>query len=332
VSTSDLVLTAAIVTTLAAGGTARAIAKRRFEDRVLGRLPVGPDGLIPGAGPIDLASDDATAPAALLLHGFGDTPQTLRLLAGALHERGWSVRAPLLPGHGRTLKAWSATRGDEWVSYARSELATMMRGHETVALIGLSMGAAIAAALAADITAPAEAPRPAPPSAAAPSQSPGRSRLASLVLLAPYFSPPTSVRWAAVAHPIVALGAPYVSARGSVSILDPVERGRSLAYGATSPRLVAELARVARRGWDALPGITTPTLIIQSHADNRTLPAVAEGALARLAAADKRLVWLDQGGHVITVDHGHEAVASCVGEWVDAHAPSRARARQVRPA
>lgn len=40
------------------------------------------------------------AGAALLIHGFPGTPAEVRPLAQALSERGWKVRAPLLPGFG----------------------------------------------------------------------------------------------------------------------------------------------------------------------------------------------------------------------------------------
>ena len=65
------------------------------------RLTVGNDGIVLGAGAI--AHDAVTDRAVLLLHGFGDTPQTLHYVADALFAAGYTVRAPLLPGHGRTL-------------------------------------------------------------------------------------------------------------------------------------------------------------------------------------------------------------------------------------
>ena len=36
----------------------------------------------------------------LLLHGFTSTPAELRPLGEALHRAGYTVHAPLLPGHG----------------------------------------------------------------------------------------------------------------------------------------------------------------------------------------------------------------------------------------
>jgi carboxylesterase len=195
-----------------------------------------------------------------------------------------------------------------------------------VAVVGLSMGAALATILATDRTRGGDA------TGRGSHRSGHESTVACLVLLAPYFALPLWMRLTTSFHWAIATVLPYVSAQGDPSIIDPVERVRSLAYGATTPRLVHELGRVARRAWAALPRVTVPTLVVQSHNDKRTSPAVATAAIARLEVADKRLVWIDDGGHVLTVDHGRDAVATAVGEWLDAHAPSRAQARKVRPA
>ncbi len=323
-SERDLVRAAAVGAAIAAAITVRTTAKRAFERRVLARLSVGRDGVIPGAEPIDLRSPQADAPAALLLHGFGDTPQTLTYLAASLHQRGWSVRAPLLPGHGRTIALWARTRAEDWLTCARAEFETLRRAYGSVAVVGLSMGGALAALLAADTAmspAGSDTERPSP-----------REAMSCLVLLAPYFVLPAWIRGIAALHPILESLMPYYSARGGVSILDPVERDRSLAYGVTTPRLVHELGKVGRLAWARLPRIVAPTLLMQSHADNRTTPVVAERALARIGSTEKQLVWLDAGAHVITVDHGRDAVAARVGEWLDTHTPSKARARLVRPA
>jgi carboxylesterase len=325
----DVMLAAIVVAVVVVGVAVRAIAMRAFERRVEARLPVGRDGVIPGAEPIELRSAVPGAPAALLLHGFGDTPQTLRYLAASLHTQGWSVRVPLLPGHGRTIAVWAKTTADNWLACAREELEAIRRTSDTVAVVGLSMGAALATV----VTVEAQPGRSVTAVIGREGDAPAAAgTVRSLVLLAPYFVLPGWIRWAAAAHRIVSAFVPYFNAQGDVSILDPTERLRSLAYGATTPRLVHELGTLGRRAWGVLPDVAVPTLIVQSHADNRTAPQVAEGALARITAPEKQLVWIDDGGHVITVDRGHEAVEASVAEWLDAHAPSRARARKARPA
>jgi carboxylesterase len=286
----------------------RLLTSRRYARGRPARLELGADGIIVGAGPINLPAGAAPGtPAALLLHGFGDTPQTLAHLAAYLHDRGWTVRVPLLPGHGRTLGEWARTRAADWLDVARAELAALRRQHDAVALVGLSMGGALASVLAAE-----ESAR----DAASATRDGHTARIVALVLIAPYLAMAWWMRTLAGLHHVIAPVMPYAYAGGGPSILDPTEREQNLAYGVTTPRLVNELAHVVRAARAALPHVTIPTLLVQSRFDNRVRPATAEWALATLGSADKRLVWIDRGGHIITVDHGHEEVASCVHNWL----------------
>src|SRR5688500_7618916 len=82
---------------LAAATALHVAHRRRVERRVLRRLPLGDDGVVRGAGALTLGGDPGRA--VLVLHGFGDTPQSVAELAHALHADGWTVRVPLLPGH-----------------------------------------------------------------------------------------------------------------------------------------------------------------------------------------------------------------------------------------
>ena len=51
----------------------------------------------------------------LLLHGFTATPGTMRPLGEALHrDTGFTVYAPLLPGHGLTPEEMAKTRWYDW--------------------------------------------------------------------------------------------------------------------------------------------------------------------------------------------------------------------------
>jgi carboxylesterase len=248
----------------------------------------------PGAESIEM--QEGNSRGILLLHGFGDTPQTLQLLARELHASGHDVVAPLLPGHGRNVESFTRSRGSDWIALARSELLRMKATHERVALGGLSMGGALAAVLAAE--------------------TPG---LSALVLMAPYLGMPARLRFLAASH---WLWGPVTGTRQSMSpgsILDPVERAKNLGYGVSSGRLLYELWRTAARGRRALRKITVPTLVLQSRNDPRVSPSVAEDAFAAVATAEKKLVWIEGAGHIITVDYGREKLFQEVKSWLAAH-------------
>src|SRR5688572_7993860 len=98
---------------LVAAAAARAVYPTALERRQGARRTLGGDGVMVGAGPIDLPI--AGAHGVLLLHGAGDTPQAQAELARHLHEHGFSVRAPLLLGHGRELAALRTVSAAGWL-------------------------------------------------------------------------------------------------------------------------------------------------------------------------------------------------------------------------
>ncbi len=278
---------------------ARHLVARRWERATAERLRPGPDGIIPGAETIDARPLPGIAPrgAALLLHGFGDSPQTMTYIAAALQARGYRAYVPLLPGHGRTLREFAASGADAWIDAARAEHDELRREHGSVALVGLSMGGALAGILAAE-----------------------RHDVPSLVLLAPYLDAPLLLRAGAAAHRVIGALAPYIGGRSNASIRDPRASAESLSYRASSPRLLHELVRLADRARAALPKIVAPTLIVQSRQDNRIDASVPTRALTLLGSHEREIVFVEGSGHVITVDFGHEKIAEMVCDWVDRHA------------
>jgi carboxylesterase len=234
-----------------------------------------------------------------MLHGFGDTPQTLALMAARINHAGFSVSVPLLPGHGTTPEEFFRSTAEEWVSAARESFLRLRGACATVAVAGLSMGGAIAAILAAEFR-----------------------DIDSLVLLAPYVGMPFKLRAAAATQWIWGRAVGPIKSRNPDSIRDPVEREKNLGYGVTNGHALRELWKVVREGRAALPSVTSPALVLQSHRDPRVAPSVAIETMSRLGAPKKKLVWADEGGHIITVDYGREKVFEETLAWLLANQPS----------
>ena len=266
----------------------------------LRRRVLGPDGVVVGGEGFVL--ERAGAPALLLLHGGGDTPQTLRYLANALHARGFHVSAPLLPGHGRSLSDFARVTADQLTRATNDAYRELRARHDWVAVIGLSMGGALAAQLAADVP-----------------------DLPALGLAAPYVGMPPRVERAARFAWLWGIVVPAVRSADASSIHDPKELEQSLAYGVFTAAALGALRDLMHRAVEAMPRIVAPTLIIQSRTDNRIASADTERAFARLGAREKRLEWTTGAGHVITVDFGHERVIGSLVAWMEAHAPIRSQ-------
>jgi carboxylesterase len=176
---------------------------RLLERRHEARFVRGSNGIVVGAEPIDLPRPGA--PAALLLHGGGDAPQSMRGLAEYLHARGYAVRAPLLENHGRALEETRRFSADRWHAQVRGELEALRAKHTRVALVGQSVGGALALDLAAE-----------------------HSGVSAMVLLAP---------WIAMSEPILSVARlsrvwgplfPYLPSLGGHSIHDTAARARAL--------------------------------------------------------------------------------------------------------
>src|SRR5690242_1192729 len=283
-----------VILAAAIGGVARLTWARRTERAYAERRPPASDGIVPGSEGFTL--EGSRERALLLLHGSGDTPQTLRFLGDRLHEQGYTVRAPLLPGHGRGLRDFAAATADDYVRAARQELDALLAQYRWVGVIGLSMGGALSARLAAE-----------------------HPEVRVLVLLAPYLTPPPSVALVGRTAPVWSLAVPYFAGRGDESVHDPAARAASYAYGLFPPRALRALCLTAAAGRRALSSITVPALVVNSREDNRIPTALAEKTTATLRGPTERH-WVAGCGHVITVDYCRDAVASLVSDFLARHA------------
>lgn len=263
----------------------------RFRESNRTRRPVDANGIVIGAGPIDL--EGSPTHAALLIHGFGDTPQSMRYLAVALNRAGWSVHVMLLPGHGRPLDDFAVSNAYDWLHSVRMKYVEMCDRYETVVLCGISMGAALASIVAAE-----------------------NPEIPAVVLLAPYFVMPRPVYTQMLLGNLFAFPIPYHSNTGSVrSIHDAAARLETRGTGIVTTKLLGELRRIAQRARKALPGVRSRALYLQSREDNRLDAHHAVHQFARLGSEQKEQRWLSGCGHIITVDYCKDEVARQVIEW-----------------
>jgi carboxylesterase len=279
----------------------RAAVRTRFELAHVRRFRFDAQGIVQGAAGFTLhASDDDSRSrrAVLLLHGFNDTAQSMAYLAARLRARGYTVRVPLLPGHGRDLATMAReSRAMRWHEAVLAEYDALRREYDSVMVVGQSMGGALSLVLATE-----------------------RPELPALVLLAPYVGMPRNLQWKVLGAWMAQVVLPYRrSVGGEMSIHDPVARAESLGPGVVTARTLTELRRVAEDAEAALSRIWVPTLYLQSRQDNRIRAPDAEAHFAALGSTDKRLEWLTGCGHIISADYCRDEVASLTADWLDAH-------------
>jgi carboxylesterase len=218
---------------------------------------------------------DGSDVGVLLCHGFTGTPQSMRPWGEYLAGRGYTVRVPLLPGHGTTWQEMNRTRWEDWYSCVDTAFRELHETCERVVVGGLSMGGALALQLA---------------------QEHG-PRISGLVLVNPAVK---------AEDPRLRLLPALKHVVGSLEAIgnDIKKPGvTELAYTRTPLKALHSLLN----GWHPiirdLPEITQPVLLLRSTEDH-TVPASSSALiLSRISSRDVTEILLEDSYHVATIDN-----------------------------
>jgi carboxylesterase len=233
---------------------------------------------------------------ALLIHGFTGSPPEMRRVGEYLHERGLTISAPLLPGHGTTVEEMNRCGWRDWTDHAEQALADLRSRCEVAFVAGLSMGSLITIYLAA------------------------HHDVAGAILYSPALK---------VAHPLLRFTPllkhviPRTAKSGESDYTDPQAERYTWSYEENPSYAAHELLKLLRRVRRLLVDVRCPLLIIHSTGDQAIAPDSARTTYDRAGSTDKELVTLHNSGHVITVDSEWETVAEKTYGFIQAHAPAR---------
>ncbi|MBB5872768.1 carboxylesterase [Allocatelliglobosispora scoriae] len=226
-----------------------------------------------------LHHDGATDVGVVVCHGFTGSPHSMRPWAAHLVDQGWSVRMPLLPGHGTHWRDANRTTWQEWYSEVDRAYADLSARCDAVYAVGLSMGGTLALRLA--------------------QQHP---ELAGLVLVNPAV---TMLRWDAKLLPVLAKVIPSVPAIGDDIKKPGMTEG---AYDRTPVRAAASLRRFQAVVRADLPRIAQPLLLFRSADDHVVEPVNSAIVLRDTASTDATEVVLADSFHVATLDHDAQRI------------------------
>ena len=101
--------------------------------------------IIPGAEAISLTNGDRGG--VLLLHGYMGTVQTIRDWAMAFAQAGFSVEAPLLPGHGTSVEDMLDTQWSDYMRCAEQAYSKLLERHQNIIVGGICTGSMLAASV-----------------------------------------------------------------------------------------------------------------------------------------------------------------------------------------
>lgn len=93
---------------------------------------------------------DESKTAVLMVHGIFGSPAQFEEIARALHERGYSAAAVLLPGHGGSARAFAQSKAAQWQQEVRRAVSLLKQRYPRVFIIGHSMGGLLAIIEAAE--------------------------------------------------------------------------------------------------------------------------------------------------------------------------------------
>lgn len=228
----------------------------------------------------------------LLLHGFTGSPGHMRFIGENLQKNGYTVFAPLLPGHGATLEAMRASNWHQWLAEAQKGYQRLKGECEIVTVMGLSMGGALALILA--------------------EQYP----VDSVVCLSAAIR--LRQRGARIAS-VLALWRPYSEWKGD-GRADQIDRPNQAdflseydwGYIGMPIAKVRDLLRLTRMAERGLFAVVAPALVIQPVHDQTVAPRSANLIMNGISSTDKQLVWLEKSSHVCTLDLEREVVLSSI--------------------
>ena len=235
---------------------------------------IGPmtDPIMPGAEPW---SHSGGSNGVLVLHGFTGNPHSMRTLAEAIADAGYSVELPLLAGHGTSVEDMMPTRFEDWSGDAEAHFQALAARCDRVAVVGLSMGGALTCWLAER-----------------------HPHLAGIVLVNPLVHAPDQEFRDGIAA-LLDSGTEVFDAIGS----DIAKEGvAEVSYPGTPLAAVLSLFAGVDEIESRLSEIHCPTLLFSSREDHVVDPLSGD-IFERDVSGPVERIFLDRSYHVATLDH-----------------------------
>lgn len=226
---------------------------------------------------------------ALVVHGFTGSPATMRPVADAFVDAGFTVSLPRLPGHGTTIEDMLTTGWSDWSAEVERAYGELAARCDKVVVVGLSMGATLTCWLAAR-----------------------HPEVAGIVIVNAAVRP-YDTDTQAFLQAMIDAGDEIAPGIGS-DIADP--DAHELAYDGMPLRPLLSLAHAIDELQADLPRITCPVLLMNSAEDHVVEPSaeVADHAARLLGGPVERLV-LERSYHVASLDYDKDLLAERAVEF-----------------
>lgn len=216
----------------------------------------------------------------LFVHGFTGAPPSMRPWAEFLLSKGYTVRVPLLPGHGTKPQDLNKVKWREWPAKVQQELEELFKSCDQVFIAGLSMGGGTSLYVAAE----------------------NNDRISGIILVNPMIHVPF------ISAPVGYLLSRFQKMRTSVG--NDIKRPEISEHGydALPTRGIHQLLIMLKITRKNLQKVTVPVQLFHS-AEDHTLPVSnTEIVMAGLNSANKTRIELLNSYHVATLDYDQELI------------------------
>jgi carboxylesterase len=215
----------------------------------------------------------------LLVHGFTGSPAAMRPWAEFFGARGYTVRVPRLPGHGRQWQELNEVNWEQWTDRVTEELEELEKSCDNIFIFALSMGGGTSLYVTAH----------------------HGDRIAGMVLVNPMIHVPG---FAAKFAPLVAKFRTHLKAVGG----DIKRPGVSeWSYDALPMKGVVQLAKLLKSARASLGLVKVPLLLF--HSVDHTLPVTnTEIIMDEIGSPRKQRIELMNSYHVATIDYDSDFI------------------------
>ena len=238
-----------------------------------------------------------TGTGILLVHGFTSAPQEMHDLGKHLAGQGHSVLGVRLPGHATRPADLIRVRWRDWLAAVEDGYSLLDKTCDHLVVMGLSLGGALALLLAAS--------RP----------------VAGVVAMGtPYKLPPwPDLRWLRYLLPYLRPISAILRYFPKPPINDYKDQQAyrdHVSYSVFPIRSIPEVVKLLQLLREQLPTLRAPVLLMHAVEDRGVSPDNARLIYSQLGSDEKELVWIENSGHVITVEPAREQVYELAADFV----------------
>ena len=227
----------------------------------------------------------------LLVHGFTGSPASMRPWAEYLNQKGYTVRVPLLPGHGTKPEDLNEVTWDQWPAKVEAELEELFKSCNKVFICGLSMGGGTTLNVATRLS----------------------KKLSGIILVNPM------IHVAFIGPEVAFFLSRFQKLRKSVG--DDIKRPgiTEWGYDALPTRGVYQLLKMLKYTRSRLHDVTVPMQLFHS-VDDHTLPVSnTEIIMKGVGSPIKQRIELTNSYHVATMDYDAEVIFENSKIFIETH-------------